>query len=98
MLPCGGFFLRCLQKNNEQFAALFDKRDENEGSNGDGSDGGVDAFTKYFGWLYNAKMVADFENIKVSEVWDLGVIQFLNDLTYIKLKQQKDIADANKHK
>jgi len=35
-------------------------------------------------------MVADFERISIEQVWSLGVIHFLNDLLYLKLKQQFD--------
>ena len=35
-------------------------------------------------------MVADFETIPLQSVWDLKVIHFLNDLLYLKLKQEKE--------
>lgn len=35
-------------------------------------------------------MVAEFEAIPVEQVWKLGVIQFLNDLLYIKFKDAHD--------
>ena len=35
-------------------------------------------------------MVADFEGVPVEQVWSLGVIQFLNDLLYIKFKDKHD--------
>ena len=35
-------------------------------------------------------MVADFEGIPIESVWNLKVIHFLNDLLYLKLKQDKD--------
>lgn len=35
-------------------------------------------------------MVADFEAIPLQSVWNLKVIHFLNDLLYLKLKQEKD--------
>ena len=40
-------------------------------------------------------MVADFERCKINEVWDMGVIQFVNYLTYLKLKDKRD---ADKYK
>ena len=55
-----------------------------------GSGGDIDNFTKHFGWLYNAKMVADFEGIPVESVWGLKVIHFLNDLLYLKLKLENE--------
>jgi hypothetical protein len=35
-------------------------------------------------------MVAEFENISLEQVWQLGVINFLNDLLYIKFKNEFD--------
>lgn len=35
-------------------------------------------------------MVAEFEAVPLEQVWNLGVIQFLNDLLYIKLKDKHD--------
>ena len=89
-LPCSGFFLHSIQRINASYPALFDKRDDIKGSNEGESDGGIDEFSKHFGWLYNAKMVADFEAIPLQSVWDLKVLHFLNDLLYLKLKQDKD--------
>lgn len=40
-------------------------------------------------------MVADFEAIPIEQVWKLGVIQFLNDLLYIKMK---DLHDAEQYR
>ena len=40
-------------------------------------------------------MVADFEGICLEQVWGLGVINFLNDLLYLKFK---DKHDADKYK
>ena len=35
-------------------------------------------------------MVSEFENISLNEVWDLPVFQFLNDLSYLKMKREID--------
>jgi hypothetical protein len=35
-------------------------------------------------------MVQEFEGISIDEVWDLPVYQFLNDLSYIKMKREVD--------
>jgi len=43
-----------------------------------------------WGWVHSTKQVADFENITVSEAYNLKVIQYLNTLAYLK--------DYNKHK
>ena len=41
-------------------------------------------------------MVADFENIPLEQVWKLGVINFLNDLLYIKMKGNHDTEQLRK--
>ena len=35
-------------------------------------------------------MVSEFENISINEAWDLPVFQFLNDLSYLKMKREID--------
>jgi hypothetical protein len=35
-------------------------------------------------------MVSEFEGISINEAWDLGVFQFLNDLSYLKMKREID--------
>jgi hypothetical protein len=35
-------------------------------------------------------MVQEFEGCKLNEVWDLPVFQFLNDLSYLKMKREID--------
>jgi len=40
-------------------------------------------------------IVAEFERIETDKVYDLPVIQFLNDLNYLK---QKRILDEHQHK
>ena len=35
-------------------------------------------------------MVAEFEAVPLEQVWSLGIIQFLNDLLYLKFKNESD--------
>lgn len=35
-------------------------------------------------------MVSEFEGISINDTWDLGVYQFLNDLSYLKMKRELD--------
>ena len=37
-----------------------------------------------WGWVFSTKQVADFQNIKVNEAYDLGVVEYLNTLAYLK--------------
>ncbi len=49
-----------------------------------------ESFASNWGWVFNAKQVSEFENIPLDQVYDLSVIQFLNDLSYLKSKKQLD--------
>lgn len=37
-----------------------------------------------WGWVHNTKQVADFENITIIQAYQLPIIQYLNDLAYLK--------------
>jgi len=41
-------------------------------------------FNERYGWIYSAKSVADFENIKLDDAFDLTVRHAFNDLAYLK--------------
>jgi hypothetical protein len=41
-------------------------------------------FGSRWGWVYNTKQIADFENISMDEAYQLPVMQCLNDLSYLK--------------
>lgn len=47
-------------------------------------------FIEQYGWLFSAKQVADYEGIPLDKAYDLPVIQALNDLSYLKAKQNFD--------
>jgi hypothetical protein len=69
---------------------LFDQRDEFEEGEQKKSATIEENFASNWGWIYNAKEVATFEGIPLDQVYDLPVIQFLNDLSYLKSKKQLD--------
>jgi len=79
-----GFFLRSFMEVNGKFPILFEE------STGDQGGSAAKNFGKIFGWVYSAKVVSEFEAISLNEVWELPVLQFLNDLTYLKLKREVD--------
>ena len=45
-------------------------------------------FVDRYGWIFSSRQVADFEGITLDEAYDLPIIQALNDLSYLKSKQQ----------
>ena len=75
---------------DNSFKGLFNnpdlgQEDEREGSN----------FMKYFGWIYQASLISEFEKIKLEDVYKLPSIQFLNDLSYLSAKSNYE-ADIRK--
>lgn len=44
-------------------------------------------FMKQYSWLYSAKQVAVHLDIKLNEVYDIGVVEALNTLAYLKSQQ-----------
>jgi hypothetical protein len=41
-------------------------------------------------------VVSEFENISIDAVWELPVVQFLNDLSCLKMKREIEIEQENK--
>jgi len=41
-------------------------------------------------------MVSEFENISINEVWGLNTLQFLNDLSYLKMKRRIDAEEEKR--
>jgi len=83
------FFLESFQEINEVFASLFNGGNDID-NEGEDSIKDPTGFTLNFGWIYNAKVVSEFEAISVDDAMDLPVLQFLNDLNYIKTKRAFD--------
>lgn len=67
------------------FEGLFDGADEIEGGNEPRKGGS--RFTEYYGWQYCTKLVADYENITVSQAYELPIIHYLNTLAYLKAER-----------
>jgi hypothetical protein len=83
---------------DRNFEGLFGK-----GNDGEGNDEGVGRpsgsnFIRDFGWQYSTKVVADHENIKVDEAYELNIIQYLNTLSYLKAKSDYDNEQQRKLK
>ena len=72
-----------LRKFHEGFAELFNTKVDSEGGEADDSLPDDNDFNTRFGWIYNAKQVADFENISLWEFWEKDVMSFLNHLLYL---------------
>lgn len=47
-------------------------------------------FLEQYGWIFSATQVADHEKIKLDDAYELPIMQALNDLAYLKGKQEYD--------
>ena len=78
-------YVESLNKLIKSYSGLFGLNDKNE----DEAEK-PHPFIERYGWLFSAKQVADYEGIPLDKVYDLPVIQALNDLSYLKAKQNFD--------
>jgi hypothetical protein len=91
-----GFFLQGLHHIVGEFETLFSSGVDEGGDEGGRSIGGGGGFAENYGWYFNAKQVADFENVTVSAAFELNVIQYLNILSYLKAKAEHDAEQQRK--
>lgn len=82
--------MHALSQFNDQYKGLFGTADQELDDEPKTSKSVEDEFQDNFGWVYNASQVAEFERVTLDEVYDLPVVQFLNDLSYLKQKRQVD--------
>ena len=82
--------MSCLQKLDKEFEGLFGSGDEREENDEVSSRGSVSSFMRFYGWIYQTSLVAEFERIKMEEAYELPTIQFLNDLAYLKAKSEHE--------
>ena len=75
--------LNNIKNLDASFKGLFNPEQRKDEDNGreTGSQ-----FMKYFGWIYQAKLVAEHEGIKLDEVYKMSTVSFLNDLSYLTSK------------
>jgi hypothetical protein len=53
---------------------------------------------RIYGWHYTAKLVAEHENIRTSEAFEMKTIEFLNTMAYLKSKNAYDREQAKRIK
>ncbi len=94
------FFLQCINGIDKRYPILFGERtpanDEESGSENIES-----VFAKHYGWIYSATVVADHERISLDAAFDLPVMQFLNAMSYMKMKNKveaKQMEDLKRKK
>ena len=82
------FFLQIIHSLNEKFPSLFENDADEQGDEQRTGRGAAERFAASFGWNSCSEQVAEYERIKLDDVWALPVIQFLNDLVYLKEKKK----------
>ena len=75
---------------DRSFTGLFGEQDVAVRDEGGQSERGGSKFMQYFGWQYSAKLIAEYENCTVTEVYDMSTIESLNILSYLKAKTDFD--------
>jgi hypothetical protein len=75
---------------DRSFTGLFGEQDGGSRDETSGSERGGSKFMQYFGWQYSTKLIADYENCKVGEAYELSTIECLNILSYLKAKTDFD--------
>jgi hypothetical protein len=76
---------------DKNFKGLFGNGDDEEQEdNNVGSRSVGKSFMRSYGWIYQSKLIADFEGLKINEVYDLETLQCLNTLAYLKAKASFD--------
>ena len=74
----------------KEYPLLFNEEKEKEKDKKNKSPDFEHYFIKSYGWFFAAKSIAEHEGIKLKEVYDLPIRQALNDLVYLKAKQDYD--------
>jgi len=85
---------------DRNYPVLFGERVESE-DDGEPDQSIERVFARYYGWIYSATVVADHERISLDAAFELPVLQFLNGLAYIKMKNKveaKQMEDLKKKK
>ena len=68
------------------FEALYDVGT----GEGDETGGSGNTFANNYGWIYSTEQVAELERITLDEAYELPILQFLNDLVYLKAKSDNE--------
>lgn len=91
-------FLNLINVIDKKYPLLF----ESTGGEDDESQMGIEqVFSKYYGWIFSTTQVAEHERITLDATFELPVLQYLNDLAYLKMKgkvEKKQIEDIHKKK
>jgi hypothetical protein len=79
-----------IQELDKGFTGLFGNGDDGEEDNEVSSRDSISSFMRFYGWIYQTTLVAEFERITMEAAYELPTIQFLNDLAYLKAKSEHE--------
>jgi hypothetical protein len=82
---------------DKSFPGLFEIGDNEDVDDRVSSRDDTPGFMRQYGWIYQAKLVADHEKISLEQSFELSTINFLNDLSYIKGKAEYDKEQSRKN-
>jgi hypothetical protein len=77
-------YVKMIADLDSNYKGLYDEIDQDMESQ---QQRGGSRFVEFYGWQYCAKIVAEHENITLDAAYNLPVIQFLNDLSYLKAER-----------
>jgi hypothetical protein len=83
---------------DRSYAGLYESGNDDVGNDEPTSGFGSVAFMRIYGWHYTAKLVAEHENIRTSEAFEMKTIEFLNTMAYLKSKNAYDREQAKRIK
>jgi hypothetical protein len=66
-----------IKENDDEDFETFDKKEKLK----------THPFIERYGWIFSAKQVAEFNGISINNAYELPILQALNDLSYLKSKQ-----------
>ena len=86
-----------LKKFDSRFGELPGESDETGGVEQEPDEVINDGFSRRFGWFYSAAEVAEYERITLEQAYNLGVVQFLNDMIYLRALGEHRLEQSKKY-
>lgn len=89
--------MQSIRELDKLFPILFGAGVERSDDQGPGNNI-EEVFQRHYGWTYSAVLVAEHERITLDQAYELPVLQFINDLAYLKMKGKMEKAQFDKLK
>lgn len=93
------FFYKAVASFLKNYRGLFGKgEDSGEEDEEKGPNSSDNGYTERWGWYISIERVAEIMRIPFNDVTDLGLIEFLNTMSYIKDKDAEERKQWKKQK